>query len=506
MSPKLPRFTLQAFLLAVLSLLLVFGPTLGTVVAQGLDLNRHCQFHGRERAVNTDGTAYGWKCEDSSGVLWDISMESACDEQYGSDYTAQYSNYNDPDSWYCQAPASSQPNNPQPQSRGCDISRFDVSPSGTVTLGTAVNLSGESNCGTTKFTINGQSHSETGQPNNSMTWRTNEFGTGNYNVCFLARGNGGWENADSECRSVSVVQQQTQQQPQAQPTQVPATSGTSGSGSCFMPLSIGDRGQITAGVANNLRSGAGTGYSRIGSLQPFTQFTVLDGPFSANGHCWIYIELDDGTTGYTATGSASDPWVEWVSGESTEEQPETNRGNVSIYVLGYTLIVNPRTCAITNGAEVIRGEIEYFASNVTATTGSEEWFREMTWYFELNSGQTDSLRVAIIDAISSEIPRCTSPYYLVGDLYMDMSGPGNVVFGYSMGIWDGTIGELISNWKQAERDGYLEFPYALENWIDFPDDRNQRRLGSSLASQTDNDASEVTIEMIISTAIEVDLQ
>lgn len=73
--------------------------------AQGLDLNRHCRQHGRERAVNIDGTAYGWRCEDSSGSLHPISIQDACNEQYGAGYTAQFRSMSDPNSWYCAAPS-----------------------------------------------------------------------------------------------------------------------------------------------------------------------------------------------------------------------------------------------------------------------------------------------------------------------------------------------------------------------------------------------------------------
>lgn len=86
--------------------------------AQGLDLNRHCRQHGRERAVNIDGTAYGWRCEDSSGNLHPISIQDACNEQYGAGYTAQFRSMSDPNSWYCAAP--SQPPAPPPPAAQAD--------------------------------------------------------------------------------------------------------------------------------------------------------------------------------------------------------------------------------------------------------------------------------------------------------------------------------------------------------------------------------------------------
>jgi hypothetical protein len=90
------------------------------------------------------------------------------------------------------------------QSRGCDITSFSMNPVDPYVVGDHVVLSGESNCGTVRFEINGDPKSETGQPNQTMTWKTEEWGSGNYDVCFVARGEGGWENADRACRRVYV--------------------------------------------------------------------------------------------------------------------------------------------------------------------------------------------------------------------------------------------------------------------------------------------------------------
>lgn len=88
--------------------------------------------------------------------------------------------------------------------RGCNIQNFSMNPVDPYILGDHVQLLGTSNCGTVKFEINGQSKSETGQPNQNMTWKTEEFGSGTHQVCFVARGEGGWENADRRCRTVYV--------------------------------------------------------------------------------------------------------------------------------------------------------------------------------------------------------------------------------------------------------------------------------------------------------------
>lgn len=85
-----------------------------------------------------------------------------------------------------------------------------MNPTPPYSIGTAVILSGQSNCGTVRFEITRTSDNqtwhkaETGQPNQTETWRTNETGSGNFEVCFVARGDGGWSNAARSCRSVYV--------------------------------------------------------------------------------------------------------------------------------------------------------------------------------------------------------------------------------------------------------------------------------------------------------------
>lgn len=92
----------------------------------------------------------------------------------------------------------------QASSQGCGISEFTMDPTDPYILGDHVFLSGKSNCGTVRFEINGEPKSETGQPNQTMMWNTEEMVAGNFDVCFVARGDGGWENAARSCRHVYV--------------------------------------------------------------------------------------------------------------------------------------------------------------------------------------------------------------------------------------------------------------------------------------------------------------
>ncbi len=266
-----------------------------------------------------------------------------------------------------------------------------------------------------------------------------------------------------------------------------------------MPVGVGDGARVTPGEPNNRRAGPGTSYRQTGSLPGSTQFTVTD-TACANGYGWVQV---DGS-GWTATGTASDPWVERWNTSSTTSQTSVE-DYVVVHVSGYALRVNPRTCAIQNGAEIIQGEISFFSFQLQNSRNIEEIINSIFDYFELDTGRSDLLRVEIKDSIKAIVPKCSSPYYLIGNLYMDLSGVGNVVFGYFMGMFDSSAGEVISALKQGERDGFGRQWHWFETWIDYPDDRNQRNMGSILARQV-SDASQITIDMIIRAAITADLR
>jgi hypothetical protein len=115
---------IKLFLVAILTIVTIgLGGFVYTQQAEaqqtgGLNLNVHCQRHhgSNARAVNIDGTAYGWRCE-VNGVRHTMNMDSACVEQYGSGSTSHFRDYNDQNSWYCQIaqPASQPPQQPSSQ-------------------------------------------------------------------------------------------------------------------------------------------------------------------------------------------------------------------------------------------------------------------------------------------------------------------------------------------------------------------------------------------------------
>jgi hypothetical protein len=69
-------------------------------VGGGVNLNGYCQEMGFTEAALVEDTAYGWRCRDWNGDLYDIDMWSVCEWQYGGG-TPNYADFNEPYSWTC---------------------------------------------------------------------------------------------------------------------------------------------------------------------------------------------------------------------------------------------------------------------------------------------------------------------------------------------------------------------------------------------------------------------
>jgi len=78
------------------------------------------------------------------------------------------------------------------------------------------------------------------------------------------------------------------------------------------PVSVGGRGQVTPGLSNRIRSGAGLDFEQVGTARPGTAFDVLSGPTCADGYWWWQIRYQ-GITGWTVEGTNGDNWIEAVS-------------------------------------------------------------------------------------------------------------------------------------------------------------------------------------------------
>lgn len=101
-----------------------------------------------------------------------------------------------------------------------------------------------------------------------------------------------------------------------QPGGLPPLDGAvAGSGAVSCPgtaqvaLSAGGTGRVTPGLPNKLRSAPSTSAGQTGSIPGEAVFSVISGPQCADGLLWYQVSYQ-GLTGWTATGTTGDPWIE----------------------------------------------------------------------------------------------------------------------------------------------------------------------------------------------------
>src|SRR4029077_16579719 len=77
-------------------------PAPTATVLGGVDLQAYCQSLGYSSVQLVQNNAYGWRCVASNGSTSSIDVIAACRAEYNDPAAeAHYSNYNNPDSWYC---------------------------------------------------------------------------------------------------------------------------------------------------------------------------------------------------------------------------------------------------------------------------------------------------------------------------------------------------------------------------------------------------------------------
>jgi len=187
-----------------------------------------------------------------------------------------------------------------PAGRGCDITSFTMSPAGpNYKLGDLIFLQGKSNCGTVKFEIDGQSRSEIGSTNQTINLNSKDWGLGNHQVCFVARGEGGWENADRKCNSINVSLE-------GKPNPTGNNDSNNSNTSCYQWY-VGNRVALRKGA--EIRTGSGSQYT-VHTFVPEDGWLVdiIDGPRVIGDAVWFDISrkgIDNGGTGWVDALSAS---------------------------------------------------------------------------------------------------------------------------------------------------------------------------------------------------------
>lgn len=74
-------------------------------------------------------------------------------------------------------------------------------------------------------------------------------------------------------------------------------------------LVVGERGQVTPGSSNRIRSAPSTSGEQVGQIPAGGIFTVLDGPTCADGFNWWQVDYE-GVIGWTVEGTADEFFVE----------------------------------------------------------------------------------------------------------------------------------------------------------------------------------------------------
>lgn len=74
-------------------------------------------------------------------------------------------------------------------------------------------------------------------------------------------------------------------------------------------LTVGGTGRVTPGAPNKIRSGPSISNPHIATMPGEAAFSVTGGPVCADGYTWWKVNYN-GTDGWTASGSASEYWVE----------------------------------------------------------------------------------------------------------------------------------------------------------------------------------------------------
>ena len=77
-------------------------------------------------------------------------------------------------------------------------------------------------------------------------------------------------------------------------------------------LIIGEQAQVTPGLPNNVRSGAGIYNNRIGQLPAGSVVEIIEGPVCAGNYYWWQVRYR-GLVGWTAEGVLNDYWLEPVT-------------------------------------------------------------------------------------------------------------------------------------------------------------------------------------------------
>lgn len=244
-------------------------------------------------------------------------------------------------------------------------------------------------------------------------------------------------------------------------------------------------GMVTPGSPNNVRSAAGSSNSQVGQIPAGAMFQITNGtPICNAGLQWWQVNYN-GVTGWMAVGDDTGYWAYPVVMSAQNREISLN-----IYSPGlehtYHFVIDPETCFIINGAEVIVEEVNRF-NEWLATFPRARGTAESFFYFRPTTGTIDTFRIQLERELQTPTG-CSELEYLVGVRPMDLSGPGNIMFGYFTLYWPDLLQWLIENGAQITKN-------ESEGQMNPQDDVEQRLMGEYLAQQLIG-GEPLTIEMV----------
>jgi len=401
----------------------------------------------------------------------------------------------------------------------CTIQSFTMTPSGPYVLGQEVTVRIQSNCSTVRFLVNGSEREQLGAPNHTYTFRTSRWGNGYYEVCGEGRTRSSWNNSSRRCFDTYVGP--AWRVNEYQPTPRPSSNTNTGGQQCnsLSNLFIGAIAIVsdadTAPLNVRHQPSASSGVKFTVPIRELV--SIISGPVCEGNLVWWEIGRN-GNSGWSAEINGYNNRNLLLNGESLPGGGNSGSGNtgntpisttqpqataipqpqatgtagqtsamavVDYYHPGwnysYQFSVNIGSCDVVNGAEIISREIERF--NGWYATLSEPRDYYVSFYFLEVFGQVEGFRKAVQRQIEAETG-CIADrqHYLVGSNRMDMSGLGNVMYGYYF-IRHPGYEEWIANITQGFNPGS---PFRFS---DNDDDRSQRALGEAIANHAGQNAS-----------------
>lgn len=268
-------------------------------------------------------------------------------------------------------------------------------------------------------------------------------------------------------------------------------------------LSVGSQGRSTdGGTPLKMRQAPGKSALQVGTLPNGGVFTVKAGPNCADAMNWWFIDYG-GVLGWVEEGINGVYYVEPYSAPGQQPQPTVIQPTGDIVVVSLwdgtqiSLSYEKSTNRILNGSQVVAWEINrlYNRINTSFPCGIQtadciaaqmnQPFIDAFFYNAEIVGEVDAIRDAVQNKICNGNKSCESSLrYVVDQKLMDTSGPGNVVFGYvcaDMHIPELWVEDKFSDFTQIISSRLREGKWQ---WSDYPDDKQQRRMGREIFAIT----------------------